>query len=53
MDSDTAYRTLIVNMITDKTKIWNAVELEELHHSFGGTHLSRRLLVEKLSNERI
>ena len=51
VDSDTAYRSVIVNMTTDKTKIWNAVELEELHHSYGGTHLSRRLLLEKLSND--
>ncbi len=50
-DVDRAYAKVIDNMVTDKTRIWNAVELEELYYSYGGTELSRRLLIAKLSNE--
>ena len=38
-------------MISDKSRIWNALELEELYQSHGGTFLSQKLLIEKLSNK--
>lgn len=50
-DVDRAFAEVIDSMIIDKTKIWNAIELEELYYSYGGTQMSRRLLIENLSNE--
>ena len=49
-DVDTAYAKVLDNMISDKTKIWNAVELEESYYSYGGTQMSHRLLIDNLSN---
>lgn len=50
-DADVAYAKVKESITDDKTRIWNALELEELYHSHGGTLLSRRIMVEKLSNE--
>ena len=50
-DEDVAFVKVIDSMTSDKSKIWNAVELDEIYRSHGGTLLSHRPLVEKLSDE--
>ena len=50
-DVDGAFVRVRNHMLNDKSQIWNTTELEGLYTSYGGTLLSRRLLVEKLSKE--
>ena len=48
---DDAFLKVCDCMMAEKSRVWNAVELEELYRSHRGELLSRRLLVEKLSDE--
>ena len=46
---DEAFNHVTNRILEDKTKIWNSVLIEELYKSYGGTELSRRALIDKLS----
>ena len=49
MSVDDAFEHVCVKIVNDKTRIWNAVELDELYKSCGGL-MSRQSLTEKISN---
>ena len=36
--------------MTDKSKVWNTVELEDAYNSYGGHLLSRKMLIKRLSD---
>ena len=49
--SDGAFLEVVDCMIADKCRVWNAVELHELYNSHGGGLLSRRVLIQRLSDK--
>ena len=48
-EKDAALKSLTEHILTDKSHIWNSVELFERYRDFGGNKLSRKHLIKKLS----
>ena len=46
---ESAFEQVVSTMLVDISRIWNALEIEETYASFGGTLLTRRQLIQKLS----
>ena len=49
-DVDTAFLQVIEEMERDKNRLWNSMDLLDLYTSLGGDKLSRRRLVECVTN---
>lgn len=49
-ETDNALTSLIAEMQSDSSRIWNSVELFTCYRGFGGTKLSRKHLMEHLSS---
>ena len=48
---DDAFCKVLHDMLASKSRMWNAVEIQELYKSHGGELLSRKLLTQRLSNK--
>ena len=48
---DDAFCKVLHDMLANKSRMWNAVEIQELYKSHGGELLSRRLFTQRLSNK--
>ena len=48
---DDAFCKVMHAMLANKSRMWNAVEIQELFRSHGGELLSQRLLTQRLSNK--
>lgn len=48
-DVESAFEHVVDAMLIDKSRIWNALEIEELYISHGGTSFIRKHLIKELS----